>query len=52
MKKSIYFFGMFFLMLFAMSCNKNNDNTGVISEEAVITSFYLYSDSIEGISNY
>lgn len=52
MKKSIYFFGMFFLMLFAMSCNKNNDNMGVISEEAVITSFYLYSDSIEGISNY
>ncbi len=51
MKKSIYVFGILFLMLF-VSCNKDNNNQTVISEEAVITSFYLYSDSIKDISNY
>ena len=51
MKKSIYVFGILFLMLF-VSCNKDNNNQTAISEEAVITSFYLYSDSIKDISNY
>ncbi len=52
MKKSIYILGMFFLMLFAISCMKNDNNTVIISEEAKISSFYLYSDSIKGIENY
>lgn len=51
MRKNIYFLGILFLMLF-VSCNKDNNNQTAISEEAVITSFYLYSDSITGISNY
>ena len=50
MRKSIYFLGVLFLLLL-VSCNKN-DNNLVISEEAEITSFYLYSDSIEGIEDY
>ena len=53
MKKSIYFFGMFFLMLFATSCLDNaGTSSTLISDEAKITSFYLYSDSIEGIDDY
>lgn len=53
MKKSIYIFGMMFLMFFATSCLDNGGTTStVISEEAEITSFYLYSDSIEGIEDY
>ena len=53
MRKSIYFFGMFFLMLFATSClDSGGTSSTLISEDAVITSFYLYNDSIEGISDY
>ena len=52
MKKSIFFLGVLFLMLFAVSCTQNNNNTTVISEEAKISLFYLYSDSIEGIEDY
>lgn len=52
MRKSICFLGMVFLMLFAISCKQESSNTNVISEEAVITSFYLYSDSINYIDDY
>lgn len=53
MRKSIYIFGMMFLMLFATSCLDNGGTTSsAISDEAKITSFYLYSDSIEGIDDY
>lgn len=40
-------------MLFATSCLDNGGTTSsAISDEAKITSFYLYSDSIEGIDDY
>ena len=52
MRKSIYIFGMMFLMLFTTSCLDNGGTTSTaISDEAKITSFYLYSDSIEGIDD-
>lgn len=53
MKKSIYIFGMLSLLLLAFSCGKKNDTSAtIISEEAVITNFYLYSDSIKNIDDY
>ena len=53
MKKSIYIFGLFFVMLFATSCLDNGGTTStLISDEAKITNFYLYSDSIEDIEDY
>ena len=53
MRKSIYILGMMFLMLCATSCLDSGGTTSTtISDEAKITSFYLYSDSIEGIDDY
>ena len=53
MRKSIYILGMMFLMLCATSCLDSGGTTStMISDEAKITSFYLYSDSIEGIDDY
>jgi hypothetical protein len=53
MKKSVYILGMFFLMLFATSClDKAGTTSTLISDEAKITRFYLYSDSIEDIDEY
>ena len=53
MKKSIYIFGMLSLLLLAFSCGKKNDTSAIIiSEEAVITNFYLYSGSIKNIDDY
>ena len=53
MRKSVYILGMFFLMLFATSCLDNSSTSSIlISDEAKITKFYLYSDSIEGIDDY
>ena len=44
MRKSIYIFGMMFLMLFATSCLDNGGTTSsAISDDAKITSFYLYN---------
>jgi hypothetical protein len=52
MKRSVYFIG-FLLMFLLLSCVKNSDtSTNLIAEEAVITSFYLYSDSIKTIDDY
>ncbi len=53
MKKCVYILGMFFLMLFATSCLDNGGTAStLISDEAKITSFYLYSDSIDEIDDY
>lgn len=53
MKKIILFWGMLFVLFMATSClDKGGTTSTIISEEAVITNFYLYNDSIEGISDY
>ena len=53
MKRSVYFFGFLFLLFFVTSCiDKGNTSSTIISDEAVITNFYLYSDSIKEIDDY
>lgn len=53
MKRGIYFFGLMSLLLMLFSCVKNDDaSTSTISEDAIITNFYLYSDSIKNIDDY
>lgn len=53
MKRSVYFFGFLFLLFSATSClDKGETSSTIISDEAVITKFYLYSDSIKDIDEY
>ena len=53
MKRGIYFFGLMSLLLMLFSCVRNDDaSTSTISEDAIITNFYLYSDSIKNIDDY
>lgn len=54
MKTKFYILGISFLVLFLSSCLDGKDTTTstIISDEAVVSSFYLYSDSIKGIEDY
>ena len=51
MKIKFYLFGLL-LMGCLTSCLESSTSTTAVSDEAVITNFYLYNDSIEGISDY
>ena len=52
MKRGNYILGMLSLLFLTFSCVKNDNTNTVVSEDAVITSFYLYSDSIKNIADY
>ncbi len=52
MRKSVYILGVL-LMAMLVSCLNTDDTTNQhIAEEAVITNFYLYSDSVSTIDDY
>lgn len=51
MKIKSYLFGLL-LMGCLTSCLEGSTSSTIVSEEAVITNFYLYDDSIKGISDY
>jgi hypothetical protein len=51
MKIKFYLFGLL-LMGCLTSCLEGSTSSTAVSDEPVITNFYLYSDSVKGISDY
>lgn len=51
MKIKFYLFGLL-LMGCLTSCLEGSVSSSAVSDEPVITNFYLYSDSVKGISDY